>query len=515
MPVIVSKANKALIVPSQCAAMFPDAPRLGDSLVVPHGMREMLLLQHAGYKIPNPIMEYYDFPHPDGEPPFKVQTITVKMLTENPRGYVLNDMGTGKSRAALWAWDALNKKGLAGKLLICCKLSNLRDPWANEAFKIIPGRKVNLLHGSRQERLRLLKDPADIYVINHDGLRVIYKELLLRKDITVLCIDELAAYRNNSDRSKLMRKFAKNFDTVWGLTGAPMPNQPTDVWGQCRIITPHSVPDTFRMAQEQLMVHVSQYVWKPKANATDTAFSWMQPAVRFALDDVVELPDAITRTIEVELSKQQEKVYKDVKKDLVAMVRNHQITALNAGVAMGKLLQVAGGWVYTKAPEFVRLDASARVGSLIDLIESSSHKVIVCIPYRHMLEGICGIFDRLKVNFDFCMVHGDTKNRHDLFNAFQLTDKYQVMLAHPECISHGLNLTAADTVIWYIPITSYDIYDQTNSRIRRTGQKHKQQFLHMRATPIEDRLYSLLRQKETGQDKLLALFEEDTERGLT
>ena len=132
-----------------------------------------------------------------------------------------------------------------------------------------------------------------------------------------------------------------------------------------------------------------------------------------------------------------------------------------------------------------------------------------------MLEGINGIFGRLQVDFDWCMVHGDTKNRDELFNAFQLTDKYKVLLAHPGCVSHGLNLTAADTVIWYIPITSYDTYEQTEARIRRTGQKHKQQFLQMRATPIEDKLYSLLRQKATGQDKLLALFEDDTERSLT
>ena len=82
-------------------------------------------------------------------------------------------------------------------------------------------------------------------------------------------------------------------------------------------------------------------------------------------------------------------------------------------------LQISGGWVYTQAPEFVRLDAGPRVGALIDLIEASSHKVIVCIPYRHMLEGINGIFERLKVDFDWCMVHGDTKNRDELFNVFQ------------------------------------------------------------------------------------------------
>ena len=526
MPVIVSKANKSLIVPYRLKSIFPDGQDwfMGPGgmsaiappthLLLPHGMRETLILRHMGFKVPNPMELYYDWPHPQGEEPFRVQKVTCNLLSENPRCYVLNDMGTGKTRTVLWSWDYLRGCGLCGRLLVVCKLSNLRDPWADEAFKIIPGRKVNLLHGSRKDRLRLLEDPADVYVINHDGLRVIYKELMARKDITVLAIDELAAYRNNSDRTRLMKKFAKNFPTVWGLTGNPRPNEPTDIYHQVKIVTPSRGPDSFKAAQEQLMTRVSQYSWVPKPGANNIAFGWMQPSVRFALDDVVELPDAITRQIPVDLTKDQEKIYKTVKKDLIALVREKKITALNAGVAMGKLLQIGGGWVYTQAPDFVRLDASPRIRALIDLIESSAHKVIVCVPYRHMLEGINGIFEMLKVDFDWCMVHGYTKNRSELFNAFQLTDRYKVLLAHPGCISHGLNLTAADTIIWALPITSYDTFEQANARIRRTGQRHKQQFLQLCATPIEQKLYRLLDTKAIGQDKLLALFEEDTERSL-
>ena len=512
MSVIVSKATQSLVVPATCATMFAAAPALPDGrLILSHSMRETLILRHMGFKVPNPMELYYDYPHPPEEPPFHVQHVTCQLLSENPRAYVLNDMGTGKTRTVYWTWDYLYMEKLAGKLLVVCKFSNLRDPWADEAFKIIPGRKVNLLHGSRKTRLQLLEDPADIYVINHDGLRVIYKELLARKDITVLAIDELSAYRNNSDRTRLMKKFAKNFDTVWGLTGNPRPNAPTDVHYQVKIVTPSRGVKSFKAAQELLMTKVSQYQWKPKPGANEITFEWMQPAVRFPLDAVTELPDAITRPIHVSLSKQQEKVYDKVKKDLVAMVREKRITALNAGAAMGKLLQISGGWVYTRAPEFARLDASPRVGALIDLIESSAHKVIVCVPYRHMIEGINGIFGRLKVDFDWCMVHGDTKDRQALFNLFQQTDKYHCMLAHPGCISHGLTLTAADTIIWTLPVTSYDTYEQTNARIRRVGQHHKQQFLLMQATHIERRLYTLLRQKQVGQDKLLALFEEQTD----
>jgi SNF2 family DNA or RNA helicase len=513
MSVIVSKANQSLIVPAfSNDGMFPGAVRLDlDHSIVPHGMRETLLLRHMGYKVPNPMGLYYDWPHPEDEPPFKVQTVTSILLSENPRAYVLNDMGTGKTRTVYWTWDFLYQQRLAGKMLVVCKLSNLRDPWTNEAFKILPGRKVNILHGSRKDRLRLLEDPADIYVINYGGLRVIYKELLLRKDITCLVLDELAMCRNNSDRTKLVKKLAKGFATVWGLSGSPIPNAPTDVYHQVKIVTPSRAPDTFRMAQEQLMTRVSQYVWRPKLNAIEAAYSMMQPAVRFPLDAVTELPDAITRTIEIELSKQQETVYAAVKKDLVAMIREKRITALNAGAAMNKLLQISLGWVYNAAPEFVRLDASPRIGALIDLIESSAHKVIVMVPYRHAIEGISGIFDRLKVSFDWCMVHGDTKNRHELFTLFQNTDKYHVMLAHPECISHGLTLTAADTVIWTVPTTSYEVFEQANARIRRVGQRHKQQFLLLQATPVERHIYRMLERKELVQDKLLALFEEASE----
>ena len=453
---------------------------------------------------------YYDFPHPEGEPPFKVQPITFKLSSENPSAYVLNDMGTGKTRTVYGRGTSSIEKVSRANVDLSANCPILRDPWADEAFKIIPGRKVNLLHGSRKVRLQLLADPADVYVINHDGLKVIYKELLARKDITVLCIDELNAYRNNSDRTRLMKRFAANFQTVWGLTGNPRPNAPTDIHHQVKIVTPGRGVKSFKTAKDQLMVQLSQYKWAPKAGANEVAFGWMQPAVRFPLDAVTELPDAITRPVHVELSTQQEKIYNTVKKDLIAQIRDKKITALNAGAAMGKLLQISGGWVYTQAPQFVRLDAGPRVGALIDLIEASPHKVIVCIPYRHMIEGINGVFGRIKVDFDWCMVHGDTKDGDELINVWSHTDKYHALLAHPTCVSHGLNLTIADTVIWYIPITSYDTYEQLEKRIRRTGQKHKQYFLQMRATPIEERLYSLLRQKETGQNKLLALFEEDT-----
>lgn len=519
MPVRVSRATQSLVVPPSPGVneMFPSAPRLpdgngGNNVVVPHGLRETLMLRHLGFKVPNPMALYYDWGKPPPERmPFAVQIATCRMLVENPRAFVLNHMGTGKTKTALWAWDYLNRNGMAKKLLVVAPLSTLNFVWAREVFSTLPERKVQVLHGTKQQRLDRLAQDADIYVINHDGLKVIESELWTRADIDTLVLDELAVYRNNSGRSKKMRKFADRFSIVWGMTGSPMPNEPTDVWAQCMIVSPGRVPRFQTHARDMLMTHVSNFVWRPKPDAVQRAFSWMQPSCRYSLDDVVELPPMVSRTIDVPMSPEQDRTYKRVATAMVALVKDKKITALNAGAAMNKLLQIAGGWVYTVRPEFVRVDPTPRILALADLIEAAGEKVIVAVPYRHMIEGISKILSMKGVDIDHCVVHGDTKDRENIFNLFQNTDKYKTMLVHPQCVSHGLTLTAADTIIWYLPITSLDIYDQLNARITRIGQAHKQQLLHLQATPIERRIYKMLRDHQKMQSLFLDLVEAATE----
>lgn len=512
MPVIVSKATRRLVVPVHPAVtnMFPAAPKLDDGhVLVHHGMVEYLILKHLGLKVPHPMLTYYDWP--GGQQPFAVQRSTCALMTSNPRAYILNDMGTGKTRSALWSWDYLNTNKYAKKLLVVAPLSTLRFVWAREVFGTLPHRKVAVLHGTRARRIELLNSDADIFIINHDGVKVIMDLLRGREDIDTLVLDELAVYRNNSDRSKGMRKLAEQFQFVWGMTGRPMPNKPTDVWSQCKVVTPYTVPKYFNQVRDMLMTKVSQYVYIPKENAVEQAFAMMQPQVRFSLDDVVELPPFVSRTIDVEMSKEQIETYHKIAKVFQAMVAEQKITAVNAGAAMNKLLQVSLGWVYTSPPEYVMIPNRPRTDALLDLVRSAPHKTIVFVPYRHALTGLSKIFTDEEI--DHAVVHGDVNDRDKIFNLFQNTSKYDTLLCHPECVAHGLTLTAADTIIWASPTASLDIYEQANARIRRYGQKHKQQFLHIQATPVERKMYTLLRNKQKIQDQLLSMFELATEQG--
>ena len=518
LPVRVSHRHKVVAVPyrDDVYNMFPAAKAMVINghkfLAVRHQPAETYLLRKLGFDAPAPILEHYDF---CGGKPFDAQVKTCAMLTMNERAYVLNGMGTGKTKSALWAWHYLYSNGLCGKVVVVAPLSTLQFTWAREIFQTLPGINAVVLHGSKQKRLDKLNDPtADIFIINHDGLKIVADEIPNRYDIDVLILDELAVYRNGgSQRTKITRKLAAGMKWVWGMTGSPIPNDPTDAWAQCSIVTPHTVPKYFGRFRDDLMHRITQFKWAPKPDAVEKAFAVMQPAVRFTLDDIVELPDAVYQTLDVELGPKQAKVYKSLVDHAHVAIASKEITAANAGAVMMKLLQVATGWVYSSDGQTVALDNEKRVEALIDAINATDHKVLVFVPFKHALAGIGAALT--SEGIEHAVVSGDTpaSARSDIFNLFQNTTKYRVLLAHPQCLAHGITLTAANTVIWFAPVTSLEIYEQACARIRRIGQKHKQLFLHLQSTPVEKKIYALLQRKQKVQERLLELFEDASREG--
>jgi SNF2 family DNA or RNA helicase len=338
---------------------------------------------------------------------------------------------------------------------------------------------------------------------------VISDALKSRPDIDTLVLDELAVYRNGgAARTKAMRKVAAPMKWVWGMTGSPTPNLPTDAWAQCTIVTPDTVPKYFNRFRDDTMVKVSNFRWVPKRDALDQVFEVMQPAVRFSLDDVVELPELVERVVEIEMGPKQAKVYKAMETHAHALVQTQEITAMNAGAVLSKLLQISTGYVYTREKEVVHLDNGERLNALVDVVNATSRKVIVFAPFVHALDGIK---ERLtSEGYDVRSISGAVPRaeREKTFNLFQNTESVKVIVAHPQTMAHGLTLTAADTIIWFAPVPDLEIFEQANARIRRIGQKNKQQILMFSATKAEQKMYAKLRAKQRVQNMLLDLFAE-------
>lgn len=475
-----------------------------DVVIVPHKVDETAVLRNLGYDVRPPVMMSYDW---CGSVPFDAQRITTALITMNPRCYVLNGIGTGKTRSLLFAFDYLKKQGKVNKMLVTAPLSTLRQTWEKEVLMIFPHLKVEVLHGSKAKRLAALEREADIYVINHDGLKVIYQELCARSDIDMLGLDELSVYKNKqTDLWKFANEFAKRCQRVVGLTATPMPTAPTDAFGQLRMITPNTAPTTFGRFRDDTMLKINQFKFVARKDAVDKVFKLMQPSVRFTRDDCYDLPPCQYVTEEVALSEEQRKLYAKVASECASAIGNGEVKAVNEADRINKLTQIALGTVYDTERNAVELDCKPRLAVLDQLIERSDSKVIVFTPYKSSLRKL---YEHISKRWPCATISGDTSTgeRERIFTRFMHSDDPHVIVAHPATMSHGLTLTAASTIVWYGPPLSLEMYEQANGRITRAGQRHAQLICHIAATKLEQKIYKRLQDRAQTQGVLLDMFE--------
>ena len=458
---IVSKAHQKLVLklqnPDRVTTVIPTARKFefdgsANFVAVPHRLDEVRVLNNMGIAAPSPIRYFYDWP--GMFKPFDAQLQTSDFLTLNQRAFVLNDMGTGKTMATLWAYDYLRKIGNVRRALVISPLSTLERTWADEVFNHFPELSVGVLHGTKERRLKILQEDFDIYVINHDGLKVIQQALIERDDIDLIVIDEIASFRNAStQRWKALKAVCDGRKRVWGLTGTPTPNLPTDAWAQCRLICPERVPKYFGQFRDAVMRQQGPFKWLVRDTASDVVADAMQPAVRFTRDQCVDLPPCIYQTREVDLTPEQRKAYKDMLAKLHMEFEDRQVLAVNEAVKMQKLVQIACGVVYGAKGEEVVLPTEPRINVIKEIVEEAGTKVIVFVPYKAVLRYVA---EQLSQDFTVECISGETSKseRDRIFYEFQKTPQPRVLVAQPAAMSHGLTLTAANTIVWYAPVTS-------------------------------------------------------------
>lgn len=507
----VKALNDHLIFPvkdPRAARFFPGARTVQDKqgrhlCAVPHSLEAARLLINKNIEAPSPIQFNYLWPGPWEALPH--QKHTADFLTLNKRCFCLNGMGTMKTASSIWALDYLMREGDITRCLICSPLSTLERVWGDELFRIIPRRSAAILHGSREKRFDLLKQKHDFYIINHDGVGIIADALEDRPDIDMVVIDEVAVLRNaGTKRWKIFNKIINKQHprACWGLTGTPTPRAPTDAYGQTKLIKPENYRGGFKSFQMDTMYQVSQFKWVPKRGSEQVVAQVLNPSIRYALEDCVSLPPTIRQDRTCSLSKEQEVHYQELMNEAVTIVRDSQITAVNAAVLAGKLIQAACGVVYDTDKNPIRMDFGPRLTLLTDIIDECSEKVIVFVPLTGCLKAIAG---ELSKNYTVEMIYGDVAHgkRNKVFTSFQHTKNPRILVADAGTMAHGLNLTAATTIIWYAPINSNDIYTQANARIVRPGQKNITNIIHMSATKAEEKIYKSLADQTRIQDTVL------------
>lgn len=478
-------------------------------VVVPHREDETRVLRNLGIDVPAPIESRYEWPchYPGG--PYKHQRITAAHLSMHPRAYCLNGMGSGKTLSGLWAFDHLRAQGLVQRMLVVAPLSTLERTWSDEVFMHLPHLRVAVLHGSMERRLKYLAVPHDIYITNHDGIKSapLLDALTARKDIDVVLIDELAAFRTSgTGRFKSAKRLVNGRKYVWGFTGTPTPNAPTDAWAQCCLITPHTVPRHAGAFRDATMRQVGPYKWVARENALETVRTAMQPSIRFSREDCIDLPPTTYQTRQVDLTPEQSAAFNDMLRTLKAEYEGGQVMAVNEAVKLGKLVQICCGVAYGTGGQEMVIPCGPRVELVKEMIDESDGKVIVFVPYTSALLHLAAQLTDAGHTTE--VVYGEVSktNRDRIFGDFQKRENPRVLVADARTMSHGLNLTAASTIIWFGPTTSNETYLQANERIPRPGQKRNTLIAHIQSTAIEQKMYARLKTRAGMQGALLDLL---------
>ena len=185
-----------------------------------------------------------------------------------------------------------------------------------------------------------------------------------------------------------------------------------------------------------------------------------------------------------------------------------EITAVNAAVTMNKLLQISAGAVYTDTKETLEFDIKNRYKVLREVIDESSKKVLVFVPFKHVIDILT---DRLRSEgIPTEVIRGDVPaaKRTDIFKRFQENDDPKVLVIQPQSAAHGVTLTAANTVVWWGPTSSLETYAQANARVHRSGQTHKCTVVQLQGSDVEKRVYSLLDNRIDVHTKMIDLYKE-------
>ena len=403
--------------------------------------------------------------------PFAHQRITSQFLVERKKAFCFNEQGTGKTASVIWAVDYLMNIGVIRRVLVVCPLSIMKSAWQNDLFKFAMHRSCDIAYGDRKKRAKIISGDAEFVIINFDGLEIV-KEEVLAGGFDLIVIDEASAYKNPStERWKTLRDISKVVKGMWMLTGTPAAQSPIDAYGLAKLINPKGVPQFSGQFRDQVMIKLGMYRWIPRANAQETVFNALQPAIRFEKDQCLDLPDVTFVEREAPLTPQQSKYYKILKDNMLMKAAGEEISSANAAVSINKLLQISGGAVYTDTREVVEFDISNRIKVVLEVIEESTHKVLVFVPFTHTIELLKDYLIKHNISCEVISGSVPVSKRNDIIQDFQSTEKVKVLIIQPQAASHGLTLTAANTIIWYAPVMSVETYLQANARINRFGQK--------------------------------------------
>ena len=436
------------------------------------------------------------------EPHF-YQTYTKEFILSHKEAAIFLDCGLGKTIVSLTAVEELLHDFFEiGKVLVIAPLRVARDTWPSEIAKWEHTKNIraSVVMGSAKERTAALLKPAEVYIINRENVKWLIEESNMPMDFDMIVIDELSSFKSyQAKRFRALMKLRPSVKRIVRLTGTPSANGLMDLWAEFRLLDmgkrlgrfishyrdAYFLPDK----RNQQMV----FSYKPREGAEDAIYRRIEDiTVSMRAREYLKMPALVSNIVPVALDARERKLYDDMKRDMVIAVENEEIDAVSAAALSNKLLQMANGAVYTEEGKVIRLH-DRKLDALEDLAESANGKsVLIAYWYKHDLERIQS---RLSVR--------EIRSSEDIeaWNAGEIL----LGVIHPASAGHGLNLQfGGSTLVWFGLTWSLELYQQTNARLYRQGQKDTVIIHHLVAAgTMDEKVMQALERKDKMQAALI------------
>jgi len=436
--------------------------------------------------------------------PHDYQKYVTDFILNHPVAAVFLDMGLGKTAITLSAiFDLCLDSFMVRKVLVIAPLRVARDTWPDEIRKWdhLRGLTYSVAVGTETERKAALMQKVSVYLINRENIQWLIEESGLPFDYDMVVIDELSSFKSyQAKRFRSLLKVRPTVKRIVGLTGTPSSNGLIDLWAEFRIldlgkrlgrfITHYR--NTYFLPDKRNGQVVFSY--KPREGAEEEIYAAISDiTISMKAVDHLKMPECVMNEVKVTLSEKERKTYDTMKADLVVSLGDEQIDAGNAAALANKLSQMANGAVYGEDKRVFPIH-DRKLDALEDLIEAANGKpVLVAYWFKHDLERIQ---KRFKVR--------EIKTSRDITD--WNNGRIPVAVIHPASAGHGLNLQAGgSTLVWFGLTWSLELYQQTNARLWRQGQKSETVVIHhiIAENTIDERIMNALCRKDKTQSALI------------
>lgn len=441
--------------------------------------------------------------------PYEYQQYTIRYIESNPVSAILLSMGLGKTVITLTAInDLLYDSFEVGKVLVIAPLRVCINAWRQEAEKWshLQSLRITVAVGTEQERLAAFHANADIVVLNRENVQWLIEKSGITFDFDMLVIDELSSFKNHqSKRFRSLMKVRPKVKRIVGLTGTPSSNGLIDLWAEYRLLdmgqrlgrfigqyrSDYFLPDK---RNGQVI-----FTYKPLPNAEKQIYERIGDiTISMNATDHLQMPGLMAVEHKVYLSDTERERYDELKRDLILQLPGGEITAANAAALSGKLCQMANGAVYGDDGAAHEIH-DRKLDQLEDLIEQANgNPVLVAYWFQHDKARITERLAALHIPF----AHLEKPGTIERWNQGELP----VALIHPASAGHGLNLQAGgSTLLWFGLTWSLELYQQTNARLWRQGQRAETVVIHHIITKdtIDEQIMNALRRKDKTQIALI------------